>query len=206
MEKNMVRTNFDFNAVRAGVVIGAIAIGLSVGTGGASTSEYYSARGTKGYQSAQYNSPPEQGDATYSLQPTNDLRHIFNVLKLSVTDLAYALGVSRQAVYDWKNGKAINQDNALRLADLARAADVFVEKKVTMSAHLLRRPIASGKGLLDIAREGEATAASAEKLIKILLSETNQREMLTARIANRKRPTVPIDVDSYGMPMLDEQS
>ena len=53
--------------------------------------------------------------------PAGDLEHIRTTLRISVSDLARALGVSRQAVYDWRAGKAITPDNGERLIDLAPA-------------------------------------------------------------------------------------
>ena len=117
-------------------------------------------------------------------------------------DLAHALGVSRQAVYDWQSGKQIAAENAARLPDLARAADVFAAEGLTASAGLLRRPIASGKRLFDIAREGGSAEEAAQKLIQMVRRELRQRQMLAGRLENRKRPSVPLD--RYGVPMLDE--
>ena len=134
--------------------------------------------------------------------PAGDISHIRAVLRLTITDLARALGVSQQAVYDWQSGKQIAVDNATRLADLARAADVFAEEGTTVSAQLLQRPIVSGKGLLDIAREGGSAEEAARKLIQMMQRELRQRHMLAESLANRKRPAAPSD--SYGIPILNE--
>jgi predicted transcriptional regulator len=50
------------------------------------------------------------------------------VLRPNVTDLAKALRVSRQAIYDWQAGRPMAADNIERLRDIARAADLFDEK------------------------------------------------------------------------------
>jgi len=184
----------------AGVIVTAIA--MQVGTGGAQTAEYYKQRGPKGYAFAAYDPAPAIEESTSTRMPSEDLSHIRAVLRPAITDLARALGVSRQAIYDWQSGKQIAAENAARLADLARAADVFAVEGLIASAQLLQRPIVSGKRLFDIAREGGSAEEAARKLIQMVRRELRQREMLAERLANRKRPSVPSD--SYEVPMLDE--
>lgn len=183
-------------------VIGLTAIALQVGTGGAQTAEYYRQRGPKGYAFVPYDPAPPIDELAIARTPAEDLSHIRAVLRPAITDLAHALRVSRQAIYDWQSGKPISAENAARLADLARAADVFAEEGLTASAQLLRRPIASGKRLFDIAREGGSAENAARNLIQMVRRELRQRQMLAERLANRKRPSAPSE--SYGVPMLDE--
>ena len=134
--------------------------------------------------------------------PHELISYIRVFLQLTISDLARLLGVSQQTIYDWQNGKQIAVDNAARLADLARAADVFAAEGPTVSAQLLQRPIASGKRLFDIAREGGSAEEAARKLIQMMRRELRQRQMLAESLANRKRPAVPSD--SYGIPILNE--
>ena len=187
--------------ILAGLIV-TTAIAMQVGTGGAQTAEYYKQRGPKGYAFAAYDPPPAIEEPASTRTPSEDLSRIRAVLRPTITDLARALGVSRQAVYDWQSGKQIAVDNAARLADLARAADVFAAEGPTVSAQLLQRPIASGKRLFDIAREGGSAEEAARKLIQMMRRELRQRQMLAESLANRKRPAVPSD--SYGIPILNE--
>lgn len=173
---------------------------LLVGTGGESTAGYYRLRGLKGY--AYSGEPVPVVPLPPERTPAEDLAHIRAVLKPTVTDLALAFGVSRQAVYDWQNGRPIAAENAARLADLARAADVFAAEGLTATAQVLRRPVAAGRTLYGIVREGGSAEDAAGKLCGILRREARQREALSARLANRGRPVV--SADDYGLPMLDE--
>jgi hypothetical protein len=177
-------------------------IALQPGTGGAQTAEYYKQRGPKGYSFVAYDPAPAVDDPTSPRTPAEDLAHIRAVLRPAITDLAYALGVSRQALYDWQSGKPVAAENAVRLADLARAADVFAAEGLTASAQLVRRPISSGKTLFDLTRDGRSAEDAARKLAQMVRRELEQRQMLAKRLANRKRPSLPSD--SYGVPMLDE--
>jgi hypothetical protein len=92
--------------------------------------------------------------------------------------------------------------NAARLADLAKAADVLSIKDLKTTGDVLRRPIVSGKSLLDIVRDGGNAEAAARRLLPIVQRERRQRERLAVQLAGRPRPTVPFD--DYGSPMLDE--
>jgi hypothetical protein len=184
------------------IAAGVIAVALQVGTGGERTPDYYTQRGPKGYALVRYEAVPSIEEPVDSRTPAENLTHVRAVLKPAVTDIAHALGVSRQAVYDWQNGKPIAVENAARLADLAHAADVFATEDLTTSAQILRRPIASGKTLFDIVRDGGSAEHAARKLVQMVRRELQQRQILAARLANRKRPAMPSE--DYGAPILDE--
>ncbi len=181
--------------------IGLTATALSVGTGGQPTADYYRQRGEKGYALAAY-------DSASDIEPQSirtaaeDLAHVRATLKPSVTDLASALGVSRQAVYDWNQGKPVAPANAARLADLAKAADVLSIEGLTTTGSVLRRPIIAGKSLFDIVRDGGSAENAARKLLQIVQREQQQRERLAVRLAGRRQPAASFE--DYGSPMLDE--
>jgi transcriptional regulator with XRE-family HTH domain len=183
--------------------IGLTATALSVGTGGEPTADYYRQRGVKGYALAAYDSVPDAQPLPVRT-PAEDLAHVRATLKPSVTELANALGVSRQAVYDWNQGKPVAPGNAARLADLARAADVLSMEGLATTGNVLRRPIIAGKSLFDIVRDGGTAEDAARKLLLIVQREQQQRERLTVRIAGRRRPAASLE--DYGSPMLDEVS
>jgi transcriptional regulator with XRE-family HTH domain len=182
--------------------IGLIAIALQVGTGGAQTKDYYARRGLMGYAFALYEPVPNLDASPAIRTPMDDLSHTRAVLMPAITDLAQALGVSRQAVYDWQNGKSIGSVNAARLADLAKAADVFATEGLTSPSQLLRRPIKGGKTFFDLVREGGSAENAVRELVARVRRELIQRQVLAARLANRKRPAVPWE--DYGSPILNE--
>lgn len=177
---------------------------FEVGTGGQQTVEFYTLRGAKGYAyPVDCRRPSSENDASPIRTSVEDLGLIRKVLRPAVTDLAVAIGVSRQAVYDWQNGKPIAAENAARLADLARAADVIEEEGLTSTPQLLRRPIAGGKTLFELVREGGSAEGAAKNLAGRVRRELEQRQMLAARLAYRKRKGP--GSESYGSPALDEQ-
>jgi transcriptional regulator with XRE-family HTH domain len=178
-----------------------VPIALEVGTGGEQTVDYYRQRGAMGYPLARYDSA-RKITASSNRTPVDDLSRIRTVLKPAVADLAHALGVSRQAIYDWQNGKPIGSANASRLAALARAGDVFAAEGLTSPSQLLRRPIKGGKSFLDLVRDGESPEDTIRELVSRVRRELEQQQMLAARLANRKKPKIAWD--DYGSPMLDE--
>lgn len=177
---------------------------LGVGTGGASTFEFLKGRGSKGYPYAHYEMVPLVYGAPTANTPSENLSCIRDVLHPSVTDLANALSVSRQAIYDWQAGKPIARDNAAKLASFAQVAHLFLQEGLTASPQVLRRPIFEGKSLLDIIREGGSTETAARTLFGIIRRETHQRDALRARLSERRRPGRE-SYDDIGAPMLDEK-
>jgi transcriptional regulator with XRE-family HTH domain len=129
---------------------------------------------------------------------------IRQILKPTVLEIANLFQVSRQAVYDWQGGAQPSPETANKLSDLAQAADVFAKAGVPIDSRTLRRKIAGGKTLWEIAAEGGATSVAARSLVATLTRENAQRERLNQRFAGRKTPSLA--VDDIGTPMLDEHT
>ena len=150
--------------------------------------------------------PSEAQAAPIVLQPTpiDDLARIRQVLKPTVLELANLFGVSRQAIYDWQSGAQPNDQTALRLAELARAADVFALSDVTVNPQTLRRKVTGGVTVLDAVMNGNNAVELARQLVKTLQRENSQRERMAAQLAGRK--SVRADSSDYGSPRLDEKA
>jgi len=134
-------------------------------------------------------------DADKARGPSEDLARIRDVLNPAVSDLALALGVSRQSVYNWLNGAPVAQDNAGKLKDLADAADVLAQEGVAVNSALLKRKFASGRTLLQVVQAGESAADAARQLSVIYKREMAQREMMNANFASRTRKPSSADFD-----------
>ena len=122
------------------------------------------------------------------LNAEQNLAHIEAVLKPSVTELASALDVTRQAIYDWKKGNQINPDNSEKLRDLAAAADAFVGQDEQFIHHILRRKI-GGHNFFGRVGNGESPINMAKKLLEIAQTELRQREMISAQLKDRPART-----------------
>lgn len=150
--------------------------------------------------------PSEAQAAPIALQPTpiDNLARIRQVLKPTVLGLANLFGVSRQTVYDWQAGTQPKGQTALRMAELARAADVFALSNVTLNSQTLRRKVTGGVTLLDAVMSGNNAVELARQLVKTLQRENSQRERMITQLAGRK--SVRADSSDYGSPGLDEKA
>jgi hypothetical protein len=178
---------------------------FEIGTGGAATIDYLRTKGTKGYQSPWFVLDREVHSAHGpTASAADNLALIRSVLRTSVADLARALGVSRQAIYDWQTGRPIAVDNAARLQDIANAADLLAREGLQATAHVMRRPISNRRNFFEIIRDGGAAEAAARTLIEIVRRELKQRENVRSRLADRAGPTRE-DFRDLGAPKLDER-
>lgn len=182
-----------------------------VGTMGVLTPELMAQRSITSNWGVQYKYPSKETPAATSqtavaLQPTPaaDLARIREVLKPAVLELANLFGVSRQAVYDWQAGAQPSAEAATRLAELARAADVFAEAGVTVNAKTLRRKVAGGGTLLDAVLNGGNAVQLAQSLVATLQREDSQRQRLSQQLAGRKRG--PVNPAEYGAPGLADEA
>jgi hypothetical protein len=179
-------------------------LGLEVGTGGAATFVYVQSRGNMGYPFVGYEWPGRVASAVAGPTIIENISRIRAVLNPTVTDLAGILQVSRQAIYDWQAGKPIAEENAARLADLVKAADLFVVEGLRGTSQAMRRPIKDGKNFFELVKDGSPADTAARGLIEIVRSEFRQREALRKRLAGRKRPSRDVFGD-IGAPMLNEK-
>ena len=132
----------------------------------------------------------------------DDLAQVRALLKPTVLELANLFGVSRQAVYDWQTGALPATQTAERLAQLARAADVFDRANLVVAAKILRRKVVGGGTLLDAVLNGGNAEEVDRNLVPTLQREAAQRERLQLQLAGRKR--VPVNPDDYGAPALSD--
>ena len=120
------------------------------------------------------------------LTAENNLAHIKSVLRPTVTELATAMNVSRQSIYDWQSGSKITSDNFEKLTELAMAADEFVKVEQQVVHHLLRRKIA-GRNFFASVQAGESAVNVAKKLIEIAGIELQQRAIISEQLRGRSK-------------------
>jgi predicted transcriptional regulator len=140
-------------------------------------------------------------DAEAIRTPLEDLIRIREVVSPSISDLATTLGVTRQSVYNWLNGETVAQENAVKLRDLAQAADFLVHERITVNRALLKRKFSNGRTLLQVAQSGESARDAAAVLARIVKHEADQRARMEARFAARARTPATPDFD---LPSADE--
>jgi len=196
------RSAASFAAPKVEAPIGPL--GLEVGTGGDATFVYVRSRGNMGYPFAGYEWSGRVADTIVGPTVVENISRIRAVLNPTVTDLAGILKVSRQAIYDWQAGKPVAAQNAARLSELAKAADLFAVEGLRGTSQALRRPIKNGKNFFELLEDGNPADTAARSLIEIVRSEFRQREALRNRLAGRKRPSREA-FGEIGAPMLHEK-
>lgn len=84
------------------------------------------------------------------------LENIRSVFAFPVSELANALGVTRQSIYKWMSASAMPEgDNLAKLASLSRIADQFVDAGIDRAGALLLVKVSENKSALGMFASGE---------------------------------------------------
>lgn len=133
----------------------------------------------------------------------NSLKFIVDATKISITEMAKVFGVSRQAVYDWLNGGAINNKNGTAISNFDNALQTLLASGLSPSIRDLRRKI-GGVSILDNLQSDTKSAEFAEVLASTLLREQAQRIKLAERFKGRERPQ--LKNEDFGAPHLADEA
>jgi len=160
------------------------------------------------YEQTGYETPLSALDASYPLaQPTEQsvVHHTFNavdatdrikrVFGLSISRQSQIIGVSRQAVYNWRNGDEPTGNNLEVLTDLSDAAELFENENIEVTGLLMKRPFTQGKSLLDLLANGESIYEPSKKLIAQIKQEAEERTGLAGRLRGRTLPRIDTSID-----------
>jgi hypothetical protein len=168
-----------------------VVFGLSIGTGGHWSIAY--AKELEAASSAPrvklYCVTAAEDDSRSLLNaqsnPLRDIQIIRKVLQPTIKEMAQAFGVSRQAIYDWLDGKPIAPSNVQRIRELAKAADYLQSNGITLSSQDMHRPIRNGLNIFECLAEGDEAVKVAQRLVLTLRIENEQRKVLETRLAGR---------------------
>ena len=174
---------------------------MGVGTGGVLSPSFLGSKDF-GYRFYEVTRVPSFLKHAIQHSPAEDLADLKVYLGITVTDIAYALSVSRQAIYDWQAGKAITLENADRLAKMGRAGFAFHQAGFKPHRRLLLRALAEGRNALDLIREGNSPEIVMNQLVALLTKEARSWQQLQDRFEDRKGP---IDLTDMGISSLDEE-
>lgn len=186
----------------------ALTFAYLVGTGGDTGIAYLAERQGQGYEFVHLESgsaslPSTQLRVRSTHETLNRIREIFG---FSVSDLATACLVSRQAVYKWMSGESsyLEPENQKRLDDLYRATELFALRGASGSAALLKRKNNEGKTLIEAMQAGVSAQTWSTAMLDTLAQESQQRAMLEGRLRARKRPLAT--PQEWGVPMMSENN
>ena len=181
-----------------------ISFAFMVGTGGQADLSYLAHRQDQGYQFIHLSNfkEPQAAQPLSARDMPETLSLIREAFPLSISELATAFNVSRQAMYKWLAGGPVSRENHAKIEDLYGAATFFLSKGMTASTATLRRVDANGKNLLQTIKDGGLAGDWAKDVIGDLEGEMAQRALMNQRLSARKR--VKTFADEWGTPMLNE--
>lgn len=185
---------------------GIAALAALVGTGGAATVDHVKELYARGYMLPQFEIVPDAPRVAAGHAPAvTALASIREMLPLSVSALAKAFGVSRQALYQWQRGEGISARNEARLLTLEAAARQLSERGLAQPS-ILRRAIRDGRTLFELyARQPDVDPQLlVDELDQIVRRERDERARMAAILAKRKKR--PINVDEISPAYPDENS
>ena len=110
------------------------------------------------------------------------LEYVLENSKLAVSELARTMGVSRQAVYNWRNGESSADDKLVGLRVLRTAVQTLTENGLPVSGSNLRRTIGGTSVLKELSLSGDVSAAT-ERLVAALSREDEQLANSRSRTA-----------------------
>ena len=132
-----------------------------------------------------------------------DLKLIRDYLKPSVAQLAGALGVERQTIYDWQAGKGVSDERRELILELVSACSKLAESGIVAGDDILRRKIGNGKSLLQLIAFGTSAADAVAMTKSIVETEQHERRLLAEHL--KRRPLGKIDTTDAGKPHLNEE-
>ncbi|MGA2815907.1 MAG: helix-turn-helix transcriptional regulator [Xanthobacteraceae bacterium] len=164
-----------------------LTVALTIGTGGNITAEYCKHQ----KDGIVFNGHGGAAIDRFSVaSPADELTRIKTTLKLTVSELAGCIGVSRQSIYNWKSGSEIKARNAEKFENLKNAADVISAAGFDIPAFTLARKLPGGSTLLETISAGGDGKLAAQSLLQMLNQESVERKMLSEQIAQRMRPEI----------------
>lgn len=134
-------------------------------------------------------------EARRSTMVRTQIRLILEGLGVSNTGLARALGVSRQAIYNWLNGDVPKESHQSRLNSLSRAYNALLPLDVIRHA-VLTQPMNSGQNFWQLIQAGADAETLARQLSASHHKRNDQRSLVAGRIAAKRAKGTLVDISS----------
>lgn len=135
------------------------------------------------------------GEIYRTRTPQEDLIRIQEILSPSVTDLASAIGVTSQTIYNWRKGEMVHPDHAKRLRDFALASDILSEGGVKITSTIMKRKLINGQTLWQVAKTGSSICQTAALLVETSKREEIQRARLMSKFPQTRNTPASEDFD-----------
>ena len=118
--------------------------------------------------------------------PQNDIEVLISLMKPSMSQLAAAFGVSRQRIYDWRNGAGMSPVNAEQLSALLAGARVLSEGCPGQLCQTANRKLGDGKTYWGAVASGSSPVDVAKNALRIIERDASERNALKRSLASRK--------------------
>jgi hypothetical protein len=170
-----------------------------VGTGGISSSTFFKSQ--KGYPTFYiHTSKPKIVDKPDYPVLMSEIQDGFGRTMFRLSEV---FGVSRQTLYNWKNGDTPKEEYRERFMQLHKAARVFSKEKFKPGANDLDIPLLGGQSILKLISQGGDGQELSEKLIRVILRSRESNKKLEALLKNKVNT---LDKDKFSLHHLNELS
>ena len=176
----------------------------SPGTGGNPSADLM--RSSFGYRTSfvileQHDDPPAGATAPSC---ANLMQEVISGFGRTLSRLPVVFGVSRQTLYNWRDGERPKEAHQAKLIQLAAAARTFSAAQFTPTSPMLDRTVAQGRSFLTLLAEGADGADTANRLMKIVNRDRAADARLDAILAGR--PKVGLTASDFGAEAFEEDA
>jgi transcriptional regulator with XRE-family HTH domain len=150
----------------------------------------------------QVNARVKPAETPYAPNPAQILSRIREVFGLRMSEVARIFGVSRRAAYDWLGGATPRPDTVARIYNIGKYAEELRAAGIANIGHYVRRPIVSGRSLLDLLKSGENMDAAIAIIRPVAAEEAMNRKQLGRRTSEVMTDRTD-NIDEVSTPISD---
>jgi hypothetical protein len=149
----------------------------------------------------QHDDPPAGAPAPSC---ANLMQEVISGFGRTLSRLPVVFGVSRQTLYNWRDGERPKEANQAKLIQLAAAARTFSAAQFTPTSPMLDRTVAQGKSFLTLLAEGADGADAANRLMRIVQRDRAADARFDAALPGR--PKVKLTTSDFGAEAFEEDA
>jgi transcriptional regulator with XRE-family HTH domain len=166
------------------------------GTGGISSAHYFDNQ--RGYPSFLKKRRVESSEIAHYPLLVAEIQDGFG---RTMSRLPEVFGVSRQTLYNWKNGDTPKPEYRSRIIQLHKAARVFLREKFKPSSTDLDCTLLGGKSLIQLLGQAGDGEELASKLVRVSLRNQEINKKLNSLLGNQ---SAALNKNDFGMPHFNE--
>ena len=149
----------------------------------------------------QHDDPPAGAPAPSC---ANLMQEVISGFGRTLSRLPVVFGVSRQTLYNWRDGERPKEVHQAKLTQLAAAARTFSAAQFTPTSPMLDRTVAQGKSFLTLLAEGADGADAATRLMRIVQRDRAADARFDAALPGR--PKVKLTAADFGAEAFEEDA